>query len=108
MRTRLWVCALHLGLGGCESWSTTNPSRETAQLVAGCEEAVHHLQRCCPGYSSYISCAYLQSAVNSNARLDLSPGQSRCLIAKSCEVIARAVVEGRSLCGLDFASRSCR
>jgi hypothetical protein len=103
---RALLLGLALWLGGCESWAAENHS--DLATVEGCSAAVDHLRSCCPRYDSYLSCSYSVSARNANAKLDLTTSQSRCLARKDCAAIARAVLEGRSLCGVEFASRSCR
>ena len=65
-----------------------------------CEEAVSHLQGCCPGFdSNSISCVHKDGC---NASLpDITQSQSACIRATSCEQLAAAGV-----CGLPSTQAS--
>ncbi len=102
---RRFVLSLALAVSGCESFFAANePGKKT---VEGCAEAVDHLKQCCPSFSSFLSCSYFESASNANAAPDLSPGQSRCVIKKSCDAIERAVTSGGTLCDLPMRDSHC-
>ena len=50
-----------------------------------CEEAVSHLQDCCPGFdSSRIECVYVTGCTNSEYPA-ISISQSQCIRRESCE-----------------------
>jgi hypothetical protein len=91
---------------GCESFFA--PHESNRSTVEGCSQAVDHLRSCCPQYGSYISCTAFNDAANANARSDLSEGQSRCLAKKPCDVIAREVAHGGSLCSFTFLDHHCK
>ena len=88
---------------GCEPFGS--PNQNHTRSVEGCNDAVQHLRACCPAWDSYLSCTYLD---NATATPDLSPGESRCLVAKSCEEIAAAIEGGHYLCSRTFATNHCR
>jgi hypothetical protein len=79
---------------------------ETRATVEGCNEAVKKIKTCCPAHDSYLSCTYTSSSIF--GRIDISTGQSRCLMGKSCEEIEKAVTGNRSLCRLSFGTTRCR
>jgi hypothetical protein len=99
---------LALAIAGCDPSLNLSRGPTSNKPVEGCAEAVRYLKSCCPAYDSYLSCTMSSTARNASATPDLSPGQSRCLLGKSCEQLERAVTGDRSLCDVSFRSRSCR
>lgn len=87
----------------CQAWNA--PYEKNTRTVEGCNEAVGKLRKCCPNWDTYLSCTYEPNTVGG---VDVSPGQSKCVLAKTCDEIADAVSAGKSLCGLSVSSRNCR
>ena len=56
-----------------------------------CEEAIAHLQNCCPGLKqASISCRQNTSCGNASARPQIPMEQSDCILARSCEDLTRS------------------
>lgn len=56
-----------------------------------CEEAVAHLDHCCPNFPhDSISCQYMDGLCENPYYPDISVEQSECIIAKSCDAIRAA------------------
>ena len=87
----------------CQAWNA--PYESQSRTVEGCNEAVTHLRQCCKAWDTYVSCTFM---VNQVGGTDVSPGQSKCVLAKSCDAIAKTVESGSSLCGLSLNSKNCR
>jgi hypothetical protein len=81
------------------------PHESPSRTVEGCAEAVTHLRSCCPAWDHYVSCTYFTNAVPSP---DLTSDQSRCVVAKPCAEVERAVAGGDRLCGFSAGTRRCR
>jgi hypothetical protein len=95
------ICVLFAA--GCQAWNA--PYEKNTRTVEGCNEAVGRLRKCCPNWDTYLSCSYEPNTVGG---VDVSPGQSQCIVGKTCDEIAAAVSAGKSLCGLSVSSRNCR
>ena len=80
---------------------------KTRRTIENCPQAVEHLKQCCPGYDSYLSCTVFESWAGI-ATADLSSRESRCLRDADCGAIEKAVVRGKSLCGVSFRSQRCQ
>jgi hypothetical protein len=103
---RLVYAAAVVVLCGCDPQLAMSSGPTTRNVIEGCPDAVARLKACCPAYDSYLSCTYTSSAAFPST--DLSKGQSRCLIKKSCDQIEKAVTQERSLCEVSFRSQRCR
>jgi hypothetical protein len=104
VRAAIAVAALLVAVAAaCDPQLNLASPRPEQKTIEGCEQAVAHLKECCPQYESYVSCA-----VYDNGSPDLSARQSRCLRARDCGAIEKAVSAGADVCGVTFAGRRCR
>jgi hypothetical protein len=85
----------------------TVSEKQTRRSIEGCAEAVEHLRKCCPEYSSYLSCTVLETWTG-QASSDLSPSESACLLKADCGAIEKAIVGEKSLCKITFRSSRCK
>ena len=89
---------------GCQSFFA--PDEDPTVRVEGCNEAVAHLRACCPAWDTYLSCSF---RTNNVALPDLTSEQSKCIIKKSCDELARTIQSGSWMCGGYTApTRHCR
>ncbi len=98
-----WTIALGLTLVlGCDPELNMSGPRPTRQTIEGCEPAVAHLRQCCPKYEAYLSCTVLD-----NGTPDLTEKQSRCVLERDCDAIAKAVTAHTALCGVVLPGKQC-
>ena len=72
-----------------------------------CEEAVSHLEHCCPGFdSSGVSCVW-QSHGCDGSTVEIDSAQSQCIRNRSCaELVASGVCDRESQAAADPYARS--
>jgi len=57
-----------------------------------CEEAVSHLQECCPGFTgNNVECTYVSGCAGTTYP-EISYDQSRCIRGESCDALVRSGV----------------
>jgi hypothetical protein len=76
-----------------------------------CEDAVSHLQECCPGFQAgNVDCSYDPGGCESNAIYpEISIAQSACIRGESCNTLRSTGVCGRALAvpaGTTWSDRS--
>ena len=65
-----------------------------------CEEAVAHLQGCCPNFrATKINCQDTTSCGNTTARPQLTLDQSNCILDRSCDDLNKDVSGQGPTCG---------
>jgi hypothetical protein len=82
--------ALGLGVLGLSWIAIAGPAIGADDLEFVCEEAVAHLNDCCPGFQpSKVQCNYTYGCDDTSGNPEISSEQNDCLQKLSCEQLVK-------------------